>query len=213
MRKSFLLIVFFLSTVYVSSQDSSSNQQWYFDSTAKHMELNYKIPKGYQAYDRLYLASVGAPEELMQCVSNSAEFIWEHEDKECILFIKASGGPMQLIKTRTDIPLTTYNRIRAYLKIGNPWIDTTDEQIVELNKILTYWSAKKAKKVFNAQHVICYPYNEEKAIYQDRYLLRQSLCIVKWETSVTVAFLLTDKGYKNINKYMKDIEKAFWFND
>ena len=37
--------------------------------------------------------------------------------------------------------------------------------------------------------------------------------MIKWGERLTVSFLVTKKGNKNIEKYIKDVEDAFWFED
>ena len=39
------------------------------------------------------------------------------------------------------------------------------------------------------------------------------LMMIKWGEHLTVSFLVTKKGNKNIEKYIKDVEEAFWFED
>ena len=185
------------------------------DSRVKAIGLNYKLPKKYtQSYEEVSFLNVNAdiPEELVRGVNNLIVSQWIHEDGECILFINSSPG--YNIRERSErIRKSFFNRTRRYLQMGNPFIDTTDEQMEDLKKIITFWPQKEAEKVFNAQHVLVYPINEPKAIYKGKYVHRQSLCMIKWGEDLTVSFLLTDKGYKNMNKYMKDVKKAFRFND
>ncbi|MDR1742257.1 MAG: hypothetical protein LBR48_00335 [Dysgonamonadaceae bacterium] len=83
----------------------------------------------------------------------------------------------------------------------------------QLEKILTFWSPQKAKETFNAQHVITYPIKEPKAVYQKKYRHRLDLVMIKWGEQLEINFLLTRKGYRHINKYLKDVEGAFWFED
>ena len=83
----------------------------------------------------------------------------------------------------------------------------------ELKKIITYWSEEDAKKAFNAQHVLTYPIDRPKAVYQDKYVVRQDLTMIKWGEHLTITFALTDEGYKDINKYIDSVKGAFWFDD
>ena len=39
------------------------------------------------------------------------------------------------------------------------------------------------------------------------------LMMIKWEEHLTVSFLLTKKGYKQIDKYLKEVKEAFRFED
>jgi hypothetical protein len=188
------------------------------DENAKAIGLNYKLPGKYtQSYKEVSFIKTSiedTPEELLIGVGNLIVSQWIHEDGECILFINSSRGYDRLLGHRdADIPGSTFNRIRWRIKMGNPFINTTDEQMEELKKIITFWPQKEAEKIFNAQHVITYPIEDPKAIYKGKYVLRENLCMLKWGEYLTISFLLTDKGYKNRNQYMKDVKKAFRFND
>lgn len=90
---------------------------------------------------------------------------------------------------------------------------TTDEQMEKLKKILTIWPPLKSEEVFNAQYVITCPIKDKKAVYQNKYRHRLELIMVKWGETLTISFLLTSKGYRNIDKYIKDVEGAFRFDD
>ncbi|MDR1516486.1 MAG: hypothetical protein LBS52_00035 [Dysgonamonadaceae bacterium] len=46
-----------------------------------------------------------------------------------------------------------------------------------------------------------------------KYTHEMDLFMVKWGGILSVSFLVTEKGNKNIQKYIKDVENAFWFED
>jgi hypothetical protein len=61
--------------------------------------------------------------------------------------------------------------------------------------------------------VITYPIKNPKAVYMGKYTHEMDLFMVKWGGILSVSFLVTEKGNKNIQKYIKDVENAFWFED
>jgi hypothetical protein len=46
-----------------------------------------------------------------------------------------------------------------------------------------------------------------------KYTHKMELIMVKWGKSLSVSFLVTEKGNKNIKKYIRDVEKTFWFEN
>ncbi|MGX5689144.1 hypothetical protein [Arcticibacter tournemirensis] len=219
--KGTLKFIFFIlfSTIVYGQTDSATThkkQESRLDVATRTIELTYKVPKNYtRSPDRIILKHPEDPLELIRGVGNLLTSVWTHKDGECILFIECPAVlPRSGInKLEEEIPSSTFNRLRLSLRIGNPFKNTTPEQMEELDKIIKYWPQEKAKKVFNAQHVIIYPSNDPKAIYKEKYILRQSFCIIKWANHINVSFLLTNKGYKHMNKYVKDVQRSFWFND
>ena len=82
-----------------------------------------------------------------------------------------------------------------------------------IKKKITIWSPEKAKETVNAQYVITYPIKSKKSVYMGKYIHKLDLMMIKWGERLTVSFLVTKKGNKNIEKYIKDVEEAFWFED
>ena len=97
--------------------------------------------------------------------------------------------------------------------MGSSFNKTTEEEMQEIKKKINIWSPQKAKKTFNAQYVITYPIENENSVYMGKYTHKLELKMIKWGQNLTVSFLVTKKGNKNINKYIKDVEEAFWFED
>lgn len=217
----FLSIIFYSSIVFGQSDDDGSKaslsmQENSLDRALKAIDLTYKVPKQYTASaDMVHLGFPPEnPEELLRTANNVIHSQWTHENNECILFIKCAGVLTKPInKSIEGINDSAYRRIKRVLNIGKPFSHVTEEELEELNKTITYWPQKKAQKKFNAHHVLTYPINEEKAVYQGQYVHRQDMTIIKWGEYVTISFLLTDKGYKKMNKYIRDVESAFRFND
>ena len=184
------------------------------DRATKAIGLNYKLPKGYTMTGSFALKYPPAnPIEVLRTTSGIKAAKWRHEDKECVLFIECAGMKTVIDKSIDELPEHVFSWVRSALGMGYFNRKTTDEQMEKLKKIIRIWSPLKSQKVFNAQYVITYPIKDKKAVYQGKYRHRLDYIIVKWGESLTVSFLLTRKGYRNIDKYIKDVEGAFWFDD
>lgn len=153
------------------------------------------------------------PRELHMTANNAITSQWIHEDEECILFIKCPGMKAKIDKSITKLPKERFCWIKQTLGMGSFLAKPTEEEMEKINKEINIWSPRKAKKVFNAQHVISYPIKNEKSVYMGRYTHKMDLTMIKWGEHLTVSFLVTKKGNKNIDKYIKDVEEAFWFED
>ncbi|RHJ76818.1 hypothetical protein [Parabacteroides sp. AM08-6] len=194
--------------------DGSTHNKSKLEMATKTIGLNYKLPKEYFATGEFYLKMPPAnPTELLRTVFGTRASKWIHEDQECILFIDCAGTETTIDKSVDKLPENVFSQIRNSLDMGSAFKETTDEQMEELKKIITIWPSQKSKEIFNAQYVITYPIEDKKAVYQDKYRHRMDLIMVKWGKKLTVSFLLTKKGYKHINKYIKDVEEAFRFED
>ena len=220
MKKLILLawIITLSISVYGQKHDTATDEyvqkNGELDKVSKAIGLNYKLPKEYIASGRFNLKDPPAnPVELTRTTFGVIVSKWIHEDKECIIFIRAAGTNGGINKSIDDLPENVFSQIRNSLKMGYFNEKTTDEQMEKLKKIITIWTPQKSKEVFNAHYVITYPIKEKKAVYQGKYRHRLELIMTKWGKSLTVSFLLTKKGNRHIDKYIKDVEGAFWFDD
>ncbi|RHJ76820.1 hypothetical protein [Parabacteroides sp. AM08-6] len=194
--------------------DRATNDKGKLDRVTKSIGLNYKLPKEYVATEEFDLKYPPAnPVELLRTTFGIKTSKWIHEDKECVIFIRCTGMRKDIDKSIDDLPENVFSWIRNSLKMGYFNRNTTDEQMEMLKKIITIWTPQKSKEVFNAHYVITYPIKEKKAVYQGKYRHRLELIMTKWGESLTISFLLTKKGNRHIDKYIKDVEGAFWFDD
>lgn len=199
---------------YVGLPNDSDRVRGELDRVTKRTGLTYKAPTQYIVSETFGLNFPPAnPIELHRTANNVIASKWIHEDGECILFIKCHGMKAKIDKSIDELPESKINWIKNALGIGSIFSETTEEQMKEIKKIITIWSPQKSKKTFNAQYVITYPIVNEKSVYMDKYAHKLELIMIKWGEDLSVSFLLTQKGYKNINKYMKDVEGAFLFED
>ena len=193
------------------------------DRATKAIGLKYKALPQYIISEQFGLCYPPAnPKELLWTTGNSIDSQWIHEDGECILFLKCSGDKPSINGKVPEADRTKYKLPEEYLY---GWIKpsvnvepmslkkVTEEEKEEIKKKITFWTPEKAKEVFNAQYVITYPIKSKKSVYMGKYTHKMDLMMIKWEEHLTVSFLLTKKGYKQIDKYLKEVEEAFRFED
>ena len=193
-----------------------------FATSTKAIGLQYKHLPQYIISEAFGLNDSNNPKELLWTTNNSITSQWIHEDGECILFMQCSGDKPSVNGKVPEADRTKYKLPEEYLY---GWIKpsvnvepmslkkVTEEEKEEIKKKITFWTPEKAKEVFNAQYVITYPIKSEKSVYMGKYTHKMDLMMIKWEEHLTVSFLLTKKGYKQIDKYLKEVEEAFRFED
>ena len=188
----------------------------------KCIGLTYKVLPQYIISETFYLSTHTSPKELLWTACSIITSQWIHEDGECILFIKCSGINKQIIKGKEikpnksidRLPINVFGRLREKLNVTPmSFKEITEEEIQEIKKKINMWPPEKAKETFNAQYVITYPIKSKKSVYMGKYTHKMDLMMTKWGEHLTVSFLVTKKGNKNIEKYIKDVEEAFWFED
>lgn len=116
-------------------------------------------------------------------------------------------------KSITEFPNSLYSRLINEVDIEHTHSKLTEEAIKKIEKKLTFWSPERAKKAFNAQYVITFPIEDKKSVYMGKFTHKLQLKMIKWGQDFSVSFLVTKKGEKKIDKYINDVEKAFWFED
>ena len=188
----------------------------------KSIGLTYKVLPQYIISETFHLLPPQNPKELLWTARGIITSQWIHEDGECILFIKCSGMDKRIIKgeelkpnkTIDKLPRNVFGWIKDKLNVTPMSLtEITEEEIQEIKKKITMWSPEKAKETFNAQYVITYPIKSKESVYMGKYTHMMDLMMTKWGEHLTVSFLVTKKGNKNIEKYIKDVEEAFWFED
>ena len=183
----------------------------------KSIGLTYKVLPQYIISETFHLLPPQNPKELLWTARGIITSQWIHEDGECILFIKCSGDRPIEMKTNKSIdrlPRSMFEWIRERLNVTPMSLKKiTEEEIQEIKKKITMWPPEKAKETFNAQYVITYPIKSKESVYMGKYTHMMDLMMIKWGEHLTVSFLVTKKGNKNIEKYIKDVEEAFWFED
>ena len=186
------------------------------DRVTKDIGITYKVLPQYFISEKFGLKFPPKnPEELYRSTGGSFASKWIHEDGECILFIECNGQPNAKIDRSIDeLPKNIFNWINCSIGVGKyNNIAPTSKEMRKIKRKIRIWSPEKSKKTFNAQYVITYPITEEKAVYMGKYTHKRELIMIKWGKHLSVSFLVTDKGNKNIKEYIKDVESAFWFED
>ena len=187
----------------------------------KCIGLTYKVLPQYIISETFHLLPPENPKQLIWTAGGIIASQWIHEDGECILFIKCSGDRpiikgkgMKPNKSIDRLPTNVFGRLRERLNVTPmSFKEITEEEIQEIKKKINMWTPEKAKETFNAQYVITYPIKSKKSVYMEKYTHKMDLMMTKWGEHLTVSFLVTKKGNKNIEKYIKDVEEAFWFED
>ena len=183
----------------------------------KCIGLTYKVLPQYIISESFSISTPTSPKELLWTARGIITSQWIHEDGECILFIKCSGMDKRVIKGEEikpnksidKLPRNVFGWIKDKLNVTPMSVtETTEEAIQEIKKKIAIWSPQKAKETFNAQYVITYPIKSKKFVYMGKYTHKMDLIMTKWGEHLTVSFLVTKKGNKNINKYIKDVEGA-----
>ncbi|MEY8707521.1 hypothetical protein AALK94_09335 [Bacteroides faecichinchillae] len=198
--------------LYVGPPNDSDMIRGELDRATTCIGLAYKALPQYIISETFGLStSQTNPRELLWTAGTVITSQWIHEDGECILFIKCNGGRPN--KSFDKLPENNFNWIKHTLGMGSFLTDPTEEEMERIKKKITMWPPEKAKETFNAQYVITYPIKNKKAVYMGKYTHKLELIMIKWGGNLTVSFLVTKKGNKNIEKYIKDVEEAFWFED
>lgn len=187
------------------------------DRVTNSIGITYKGPPQYfisEAFSLKYPPE--NPEELCRSTGGTFASKWIHEDGECILFIECNARRNLEIDKSFDELLESgeFDWINYRLGIGKYFnVSPTKKEMRKIRRKITIWSPKKSKETFNAHYVITYPVKDKKAVYMGKYAHKFELIMIKWGEPLSVSFLVTDKGYKNIKEYIKDVEEAFRFED
>ena len=199
--------------------DDSDMERGELVRQTKCIGLTYKALTQYIISEKFHLNRPQSnPIELLWTAGWSITSQWIHEDGECILFIGCSGdrtrGWVKPNKSFNKLPENVFDWLKQKLNVAPLTLERiTEEEIQEIKKKINMWSPEKAKETFNAQYVITYPIKSKKSVYMGKYTHKMDLMMTKWGEHLTVSFLVTKKGNRNIEKYIKDVEEAFWFED
>lgn len=185
------------------------------ERVTKHISLNYKPPTQYIISESFSLKPPPInPEELIKS-TNSFLILsqWIHEDGDCILFITCPIMKEKVDKSITEFPKPLYATLGHSTDIEPIDCNTESKHIKNIKKELNFWPPERAKKNINAQYVITLPIKDGKSVYMNKYSHKLELKMIKWGQDFSVSFLVTKKGERNINKYIKDVENSFRFED
>lgn len=76
--------------------------------------------------------------------------------------------------------------------------------------IMTFYPQDIARTLFNADHIMVYPYNMEGKKYEDNFTRVRVVAIEKNGIDVFLYFAMTDQGIKDFDKYLMDFKGVFY---
>ena len=121
------------------------------------------------------------------------------QDCDCVVFIYI------------DNTKTPFDRIKRDFRFGQRNEVANKNETEALNQMITHYSKHKAKKMFNADWAVGYPYNLAGQSYENKYKRAKAIVAGKEDRNIFLYFMLTEKGEKNFNKYQKELSGAFKF--
>lgn len=147
--------------------------------------------------------------------------IMRHKNEDCLIFIYVLGAATieygKMIKENAhlfkNMENPAFNRIKRDFRYGKPMSGATDWEAAELDMMLTRYPKRKARKMFNANRMVMYPFNLRGNVYEDKYTRCRAVVIAKNGLDIYFYFMLTDESAKNFDTYLKELNKVFWFND
>ena len=74
---------------------------------------------------------------------------------------------------------------------------------------MTFYPQDIARTLFNADHIMVYPYNMEGKKYEDNFTRVRVVAIEKNGIDVFLYFAMTDQGIKDFDKYLMDFKGVF----
>jgi hypothetical protein len=146
--------------------------------------------------------------------------IIRHTSGEYLIFVSAAGEFVVkygfLIEEKSDlfnVRDLTFNGIKSNFRYGKRMESASKEEIEELDLMLTHYSEKQAKKMFNADRMVTYPMNLRGEIYEEKYPRCRALVVSKKGLDIFFYFLMTNESAKKFDEYLEDLNKVFWFNE
>ncbi|MDR1097570.1 MAG: hypothetical protein LBL57_05510 [Tannerella sp.] len=148
--------------------------------------------------------------------------IIRHENEAYVIFVCALPGrgddPHGDIKT-DDTKIYTLNealpfgRIKFDFNYGAKMRSVSEQEVYDLDLMLTHYPRERARELFNADAMVMYPVNLQGNVYEDKYTVCRAVVAEKSGLSFFLYFMLTKDSYKNFDSCLKDIAKVFWFDD
>jgi len=122
--------------------------------------------------------------------------------------VTKKGNDLHLISIKKDLADSLFPNINESDSIKN----AGDRAKIQLRDHVTYHSPEYAKQSFNADTVISYKLNMQGHKIKDRYTDNNVLVLQKnGRGYITIYCFYTQKGKKELDKYMKQIENMFWY--
>lgn len=158
---------------------------------------------------------------VINTIFGGIDAILEHKDGEYLVFVYVSPGRSggkygAIITDSTELFVLknlSFGRIKRDFRYGKPNLDASELEADELYSMLTIYPKEQTREMFNANVMVMYPLNLRGNIYKDKYTRSRAVVIAKDRLDICFYFMMTDKSVKNFDTYLKDLGKAFWFND
>ncbi|MDR3118665.1 MAG: carboxypeptidase-like regulatory domain-containing protein [Mediterranea sp.] len=133
-----------------------------------------------------------------------------HIDGECEIMICSSEENNSLPQKQPSI--SSYSKIKKDLGSGKIGL-TSKRDIKDLDMMLNYYPQDRAKAIFNADYLLCYPYNMHGMTHKNHFICARAIVTGKNGLDVFIYFVLTDKAAENFDTYLAGFRKTLWFED
>lgn len=139
-----------------------------------------------------------------------------HQDKDCQISIYIAGanqmryGKVNKLNEPGDL---SYNRIKHDFMYGEQFRAATKQETEDLKMMLTYYPQDSAKAIFNADYMLCYPFNMEGKKCRNKFTCARTIVTGKGGLDIFVYFVFTDKGIKDFDRYLAEFKQTLWFKE
>ena len=191
-----------------------------FEEDLKLIDMKF-IPSA--QYDIFYDINLVSPCKEQDCPFKKIGLIHAiltSHDKQCKLFVYIAGAINahlgDIIKYNKKSfgidTLSKYNRVKHDFDYGRPYSSASEQDIEDLKMIMTFYPQDIARTLFNADHIMVYPYNMEGKKCEDNFTRVRVVAIEKNGIDVFLYFAMTDQGIKDFDKYLMDFKGVFLFS-
>lgn len=139
-----------------------------------------------------------------------------HMDQQCEICICVIGSMTALYKKPNKTKQTqpfSYNRIKHNFMYGERFKAATKQETEDLKMMLTYYPQDSAKAIFNADYMLCYPFNMEGKKCRNKFTCARTIVAGKGGLDIFVYFIFTDKGIKDFDRYLAEFKQTLWFKE
>ena len=202
MRNIIVFVLLFCSSLILSAQNKSSQ----FEQDLELINMRFFPSDQYDLSDNMRMIYVTDDYKNPLRRLGTVHSILKNHDGQCRIFVCLVGaGEIRyggLVKANKelfgDISSSTYSRVRHDLNYGRPNSSPSEQDI--------------ARTLFNADHIMVYPYNMEGKKYEDNFTRVRVVAIEKNGIDVFLYFAMTDQGIKDFDKYLMDFKGVFLFS-
>lgn len=150
-----------------SSYSASQNEDWIYVTPITEAS---PVPRFNQSYR--YEPSKGST--AFKVFFGLVTSILRHQDSECVIFIYigditiSTKGIMAKKPNLFSSESMTFNRIKCDFQYGIKNQSASKNEIDSLNKMITHFPKKTAKKMFNTNWMVGYSYNLAGEVYENK---------------------------------------------